>query len=52
MLDMLWFLAAPFAACLVLVGILSYLGLHVLLRKVIFVDLALAGYPASSIRCL
>jgi len=35
---MLW----PFAACLVLAGIHCYLGLHVLQRQVIFVDLALA----------
>ena len=40
------FLAAPFAACLVLVGIHGYLGLHVLLRQVIFVDLALAQIAA------
>ncbi len=46
MLDVIAFLAAPFAACLVLVGILGYLGLHVLLRKVIFVDLALAQIAA------
>ena len=46
MLDMLSFLAAPFAACVVLVGALGYLGLHVLLRKVIFVDLALAQIAA------
>lgn len=46
MTDVLAFLAAPFAACLVLVGILGYLGLHVLLRKVIFVDLALAQIAA------
>ncbi len=46
MLDVLRFLAPPFAACLVLVGILGYLGLHVLLRKVIFVDLALAQIAA------
>ena len=62
MLDILQFLAAPFAACVVLVLILGYLGIHVLLRKVIFVDLALAqiaalgvmvafffGYPPASI---
>jgi len=46
MLDVLQFLAAPFAACAVLVVILGYLGLHVLLRKVIFVDLALAQIAA------
>ncbi len=42
MLDVLYFLAPPFAACLVLVGILGYFGIHVLRRGVIFVDLALA----------
>jgi zinc/manganese transport system permease protein len=42
MLEMLQFMAAPFAVCLILVGIHGYLGLHVLRRQVIFVDLALA----------
>jgi len=46
MIDVLHFLAAPFAACLVLVAILGYFGLHVLLRGVIFVDLALAQIAA------
>ncbi|HEX6862450.1 MAG TPA: iron chelate uptake ABC transporter family permease subunit [Thermoanaerobaculia bacterium] len=46
MLEMLAFMAAPFAACLILVGIHGYLGLHVLLRQVIFVDLALAQIAA------
>lgn len=36
----------PFLACLVLVGIHVYLGMHVLLRQVIFVDLALAQFAA------
>lgn len=40
------FLAAPFAVCLVLAGIHCYLGLHVVLRGVIFVDLALAQIAA------
>ena len=35
-------MAWPFLACLLLAGILVYLGIHVLSRKVIFVDLALA----------
>jgi zinc/manganese transport system permease protein len=46
MLDLITFMAAPFAACLVLVAILGYFGLHVLLRQVIFVDLALAQIAA------
>lgn len=37
---------APFAACLVLTGIHAYLGLHVIERGVIFVDLALAQIAA------
>src|SRR5262247_3035066 len=39
-------MAWPFAACLLLAGILVYLGIHVLARKVIFVDLALAQIAA------
>src|SRR5688572_12264450 len=39
-------MAWPFAACLVLAGIHVYLGIHVLARKVIFVDLALAQIAA------
>ncbi len=46
MIDVLEFLAAPFAACLILVAILGYLGLHVLRREIIFVDLALAQIAA------
>lgn len=45
-MDALEFMAAPFAACLVLAVIHAYLGLHVLLRGVIFVDLALAQIAA------
>jgi zinc/manganese transport system permease protein len=36
----------PFLECLVLVGIHSYLGIHVIKRQVIFVDLALAQIAA------
>ena len=36
----------PFLECLVLVGIHSYLGIHVLKRRVIFVDLSLAQIAA------
>jgi zinc/manganese transport system permease protein len=39
-------LAAPFAACLILTGIHCYLGIHVVMREVIFVDLALAQIAA------
>ncbi|HEX9127017.1 MAG TPA: metal ABC transporter permease, partial [Methylomirabilota bacterium] len=46
MLDLLWL---PFLACLALTGIHVYLGLHVLARGVIFVDLALAQVAALGI---
>jgi len=39
-------MAWPLAACLVLTGIHVYLGVHVIARKVIFVDLALAQIAA------
>jgi zinc/manganese transport system permease protein len=39
---MMW----PLLACFVLVGIHAYLGVHVIARKVIFVDLALAQLAA------
>ena len=44
--DFLILMAAPFAACLVLVGIHAYMGIHVLAREVIFVDLSLAQIAA------
>lgn len=46
MIDALTFLAAPAAMCFVLIGIHCYLGLHVLARGVIFVDLSLAQVAA------
>lgn len=41
MIEFLGVMTLPFLACLVLTGIHAYLGLHVLEREVIFVDLAL-----------
>jgi len=43
MLDILFI---PFIACLILTGIHCYLGIHILMRGVIFVDLALAQVAA------
>jgi zinc/manganese transport system permease protein len=40
--DLLALMWAPFLMCLVLTGIHAYLGLHVIAREVIFVDIALA----------
>jgi zinc/manganese transport system permease protein len=45
-LTILRFLAAPFAASLILTGIHAYLGIHVVERGVIFVDLSLAQIAA------
>lgn len=39
-------MVTPFVACLVVTGMLSYLGLHIIERGVIFVDLALAQVAA------
>jgi zinc/manganese transport system permease protein len=46
MSEQLAVLALPFVACLILTGIHAYLGIHVLSRKVIFVDIALAQIAA------
>ncbi len=45
-MDILSFLAAPFIASLILTGIHAYLGVHVVERGVIFVDLSLAQIAA------
>ena len=44
--QVLGFLAAPFVASLILTGIHAYLGVHVVERGVIFVDLSLAQIAA------
>ncbi len=44
LLHSLWL--APLVACMVIVAIHSYLGLHILAREVIFVDLSLAQMAA------
>jgi zinc/manganese transport system permease protein len=44
LLHSLWL--APLVACMVIVAVHSYLGLHVLAREVIFVDLSLAQVAA------
>src|SRR3954453_20860677 len=45
-MDTLSFLLAPFIASLILTGIHAYLGVHVVERGVIFVDLSLAQIAA------
>ncbi len=46
MAEALPFLAIPFLGCLVITGIHVYLGIHIVAREVIFVDLALAQVAA------
>src|SRR3954466_3974035 len=45
-MDAYYFLLAPFIASLILTGIHAYLGVHVVERGVIFVDLSLAQIAA------
>jgi zinc/manganese transport system permease protein len=44
--DLLALMWIPFLMCLVLTGIHAYLGIHVLAREVVFVDIALAQIAA------
>ncbi len=46
MTDLIIMAALPFLACLVMLSILGYVGLHVLKREVIFIDIALAQIAA------
>jgi len=46
MFDIIQFMLWPLAACLLLPPILVYLGLHIIRREIIFVDLALAQVAA------
>jgi zinc/manganese transport system permease protein len=44
--DLVALMWAPFLMCLVLTGIHAYLGIHVIAREVVFVDIALAQIAA------
>jgi zinc/manganese transport system permease protein len=46
MIGFIHIMTLPFFSCLILTGIFTYLGLHVIERGVIFVDLALAQIAA------
>lgn len=46
MADLLSVMAGPFVASMILVAMLAYLGVHIIARGVIFVDLALAQMAA------
>jgi zinc/manganese transport system permease protein len=45
-IDLVSLMWVPFLMCLVLTGIHAYLGLHVIAREVVFVDIALAQIAA------
>ena len=45
-MNLLSMLGLPFLACLMMAGILGYLGLHVIKREVIFIDIAVAQVAA------
>jgi zinc/manganese transport system permease protein len=49
MLDTILFMKWPLIACLILPWLLVYLGLHIVQRQVIFVDLALAQVAALGV---
>jgi len=46
MLQLVQILGLPFLACIIIGAILGYLGIHVLKREVIFIDIALAQIAA------
>ncbi|MBU8893517.1 MAG: metal ABC transporter permease [Bacteroidales bacterium] len=46
MIDNLIFLGPALAACIILAGILSYFGNHILTRGIIFIDIAIAQIAA------
>ena len=45
-MEAIIFMLAPMAACLTLVGIHGYFGIHVLKREIIFIDIAMAQIAA------
>ncbi len=47
MFDAVHFLIVPFVASLMTLGILTYLGMHVLEREIIFIDISLAQIAAT-----
>ena len=46
MIEAIQFLLAPFCACVIMVTLFGYLGIHVLKREIIFIDIALAQIAA------
>jgi zinc/manganese transport system permease protein len=46
LIDIITFMAPAICMCIVLVGICGYIGIHVVMREVIFIDIALAQIAA------
>jgi zinc/manganese transport system permease protein len=46
MIDIIIFMAPAICMCIILVGICGYVGIHVVMREVIFIDIALAQIAA------
>ena len=46
MWEIITFMAPAICMCIILVGIFSYVGIHVVMREVIFIDIALAQIAA------
>ena len=46
MIEILTFMAPAICMCIILVGICGYVGIHVVMREVIFIDIALAQIAA------
>ena len=49
--EVILFLIPPFAACICILTLLGYLGIHVLEREIIFIDIALAQIAAVGATC-
>ncbi|MBN1407378.1 MAG: metal ABC transporter permease [Calditrichaceae bacterium] len=49
MIEILTFMAPAICMCIILVGICGYVGIHVVMREVIFIDIALAQIAALGV---
>jgi len=49
MIEVLTFMAPAICMCIILVGICGYVGIHVIMREVIFIDIALAQIAALGV---
>jgi zinc/manganese transport system permease protein len=49
MIEILTFMAPAITLCIILVGICGYVGIHVVMREVIFIDIALAQIAALGV---